>query len=83
MFKNVLKLFGVIKSDDGLFKNGFKFGFDKNNAPQPYVNNNNVSSVNNSSGIIEVRNIVENKNNSYISSSVSLGSPNNLMLRPN
>lgn len=81
--KNVLKLFGVIKFDDGLFKNGFNFCFDKNNPPQPYVNNNNVSSANNPSGIIEVKNIVENKNNSYISSSVSLGSPNNLMLRPN
>ena len=80
--KNVLKLFGIIKSDEGLFKNGLKMGIDNNYTPQPYVKYDNVTGSKAPSGVIEVKNIVENKNNSAISSSVSLASPNNLMLRP-
>ena len=80
--KNVLKLFGIIKSDEGLFKNGLNMGIDNNYTPQPYVKYDNVTGLKAPSGVIEVKNIVENKNNSAISSSVSLASPNNLMLRP-
>lgn len=79
--KNVMKLFGVIKSDDELFKNGFKFGYDNTKAPQPHIINKNVSNNKNPSGVIEVKNVVENKNNSSINSSVRLTSPSNLKLR--
>lgn len=79
--KNVMKLFGIIKSENGALKNGYNLDFNKNNTTQPYINNN-MTNTKSPSGIIEVRNIVENKNNSSISSSVTLTSPNNLRLQP-
>ncbi|MBR1619602.1 phage tail tape measure protein [bacterium] len=81
--KNVLKLFGIIKSDESIFKNGFKMGIDNNNyTAQPYVKYDNITGSKAPSGLIEVKNIVENKNNSSINSSVSLMGANNLQLKP-
>lgn len=80
--KNIFQLFGSVKSGNNLFNGDFKLGLNKDITHTPLVKNDSIPKTNNVSGVIEVKNIIENKNNSKISSFIDLESPNNLSLNP-
>ena len=73
-----------ISSSFGMFGNNkFNINTPKTfNLPQPPINNNAYSHNNSIGGVIEVKNIIENRNNSHITSNMNLLNSHNLTLNP-
>lgn len=81
-FMKIGEHLGAIKSNKMSFNMGGDYNLTDTNMQPPLVTNNHAAKIFGSSGVIEVRNIVENKNNSLINSNVSLLNSHNLTLNP-